>query len=147
MRSAPGPRFGSPFDGYTRTLQAMFDKETSMMDRNASSRMEHAAQDAQGAQAEWLGAMESLAEQIQKQQQTSQQMIQELMNTYMQLLNTPGSYLSGQAQQQQQTFQQQAQDQQQSFQQMTQEVMSTYSQLFNIPLSYAKEGLRDARFP
>src|SRR5215213_3554376 len=49
MRSAPGPRFGSPFDGYTRTLQAMFDKETSMMDRNASSRMEHAAQDAQGA--------------------------------------------------------------------------------------------------
>jgi hypothetical protein len=87
------------------------------------------------------------------------------MNTYSQLLNTPGSYLSGQAeqqqqtiqqtaqqwmeqaQQQQQTFQQQAQQQQQSFQQMTQEVMSTYSQLWNIPLSYAKEGLRDAQFP
>jgi hypothetical protein len=87
------------------------------------------------------------------------------MNTYMQLLNTPGSYLSGQAeqqqqtlqqtaqqwmeqaQQQQQTFQQQAQQQQQSFQQMTQEVMSTYSQLWNIPLSYAKEGLKDAQFP
>jgi hypothetical protein len=109
--------------------------------------------------------MQSLAEQIQKQQQYSQQMTQELMNTYMQLLNTPGSYLSGQAeqqqqtlqqtaqqwmeqaQQQQQTFQQQAQEQQQSFQQMTQEVMSTYSQLWNIPLSYAKEGLRDAQFP
>ena len=91
-------------------------------------------------------------------------MIQELMNTYMQLLNTPGSYLSGQAEQQQtlqqttqqwmeqaqtqqQTFQQQAQEQQQSFQQMTQEVMSSYSQLFNIPLSYAKEGIRDAQFP
>jgi hypothetical protein len=136
-----------------------------MMDRNRSGRMEDAAQDAQGAQAEWLGAMQSLAEQIQKQQQTSQQMTQELMNTYMRLLNTPGSYLSGQAeqqqqtiqqtaqrwmeqaQQQQQTFQQQAQQQQQSFQQMTQEVMSTYSQLFNIPLSYAKEGLRDAQFP
>jgi hypothetical protein len=133
-----------------------------MMDRNANGRLER---DAQGAQAEWLGAMRSLAEQIQKQQQTSQQMTQELMNTYMQLLNTPGSYLSGQAeqqqqtiqqtaqqwmeqaQQQQQTFQQQAQQQQQSFQQMTQEVMSTYSQLFNIPISYAKEGLRDARFP
>jgi hypothetical protein len=144
----------------------MFDKETSMMDRNAaSSRMEHAAQDAQGAQAEWLGAMQSLAEQIQKQQQTSQQMTQELMNTYMQLLNTPGSYLSGQAeqqqqtlqqtarqwmeqaQQQQQTFQQQAQQQQQSFQQMTQEVLGSYSQLFNIPLSYAKEGIREAQFP
>jgi gas vesicle protein len=115
--------------------------------------------------AEWLSAMQSLAEQIHKQQQNSQEMIQELINTYMQLLNTPGSYLSGQAeqqpktlqqtvqqwmeqaQQQQQTFQQQAQQQQQSFQQMTQEVMSTYSQLWNIPLSYAQEGLRDARFP
>jgi hypothetical protein len=133
-----------------------------MMDRNASGRLER---DAQGAQAEWLGAMQSLAEQIQKQQQYSQQMTQELMNTYMQLLNTPGSYLSGQAeqqqqtlqqtaqqwmeqaQQQQQTFQQQAQQQQQSFQQMTQEVLGSYSQLFNIPLSYAKEGLRDAQFP
>ena len=134
-----------------------------MMDRNASGRID---QRAEGAQAEWLGAMQSLAEQIQKQQQSSQQMTQELMNTYMQLLNTPGSYLSGQAeqqqqtlqqtaqqwmeqaQQQQQTFQQQAQQQQQSFQQMTQEVLGTYSpQLFNIPLSYAKEGLRDAQFP
>jgi len=109
--------------------------------------------------------MRSLAEQIQKQQQLSQQMTQELMNTYMQLLNTPGSYLSGQAeqqqqslqqtaqqwmeqaQQQQQTFQQQAQQQQQSFQQMTQEVVNTYSELFNIPVSYAQEGLRDAQFP
>jgi hypothetical protein len=114
---------------------------------------------------EWLDAMQSLAERIQKQQELSQQMTQELMNTYMQLLNTPGSYLSGQAeqqqqtlqqtaqqwmeqaQQQQQTFQQQAQEQQQSFQQMTQEVVSTYSELFNIPLSYAKEGLKDAKFP
>jgi len=122
-----------------------------MMDRNATGRMDHRPE---GAQAEWLGAMHSLAEQIQKQQQLSQQMTQELMNTYMQLLNTPGSYLSGQAEQQQQTLQQtahqwmeQAQQQQQSFQQMTQEVMSTYSQLFTIPISYAKEGLRDAQFP
>jgi coenzyme F420-reducing hydrogenase alpha subunit len=134
-----------------------------MMDRNAaSSRM---GREAEGAHAEWLGAMQSLAEQIQRQQQYSQQMTQELMNTYMQLLNTPGSYLSGQAEQQQQTlqqtaqqwmeqaqeqqqtFQQQAQQQQQSFQQMTQEVMSGYAELFNIPISYAKEGLRDAQFP
>jgi hypothetical protein len=114
---------------------------------------------------EWLDTMRSLAEQIQRQQQYSQQMTQELMNTYMQLLNTPGSYLSGQAEQQQQTFQQtarqwmeqaqqqqqsfqqQAQQQQQSFQQMTQEVVSTYSELFNIPISYAKEGLKNAQFP
>jgi hypothetical protein len=114
---------------------------------------------------EWLDAMQSLAERIQKQQELSQQMTQELMNTYMQLLNTPGSYVSGQAEQQQQTlqqtaqqwmeqaqqqqqsFQQQAQQQQQAFQQMTQEVVSSYSELFNIPVSYAKEGLKDARFP
>jgi hypothetical protein len=133
-----------------------------MMDRSAaSSRMDH---EAENARAEWLSAMQSLAEQIQKQQQTSQQMTQELINTYMQLLNTPGSYLSGQAEQQQtiqqtaqqwmeqaqqqrQTFQQQAHQQQHSFQQMTQEVLSSYSQLLNIPLSYAQEGLRSARFP
>jgi hypothetical protein len=132
-----------------------------MMDGNPSARME----DAQGAQAQWLDAMRSLADRIQKQQQLSQQMTQELMNTYMQLLNTPGSYVSGQAEQQQQTlqqtaqqwmeqaqqqqqsFQQQAQQQQQSFQQMAQEVANTYSELFNIPVSYAQEGLRDARFP
>jgi hypothetical protein len=31
------------------------------MDRNASSRLEHAAQDAQGAQAQWLGMLQNLA--------------------------------------------------------------------------------------
>ena len=71
-------------------------------------RMRDAAGSPEGAQ-EWLGMLQSLAEQIQKQQQTSQQMVQELMNTYSQLLNTPGSYLSGQAEQQQQTLQQTAQ--------------------------------------
>jgi hypothetical protein len=136
-----------------------------VVDREMSSRIERAAEGAQGAQAEWLGMLQTLAEQIQRQQQTSQQMIQEMMDTYMQLLNTPGSYLSGQAeqqqqmlqqtvqqwmeqaQQQQQTFQQQAQQQQQSFQQMTQEVLNTYTQLFSIPVSYVQEGLRSAQFP
>ena len=114
---------------------------------------------------EWLGMLEGLAEQIHKQQQTSQQMIQEMMDTYMQLLNTPGSYVSGQAEQQQQTlqqtaqqwmeqaqqqrqtFQQQAQEQRQAFQQMAQEVLSTYTQLLSIPITYAQEGVRGARFP
>jgi hypothetical protein len=109
--------------------------------------------------------LQTLAEQIQKQQQNSQQMTQQMMDTYMQLLSTPGAYLSSQAeqqqqtlqqqaqqwmeqaQQQQQTFQQQAQQQQQAFKQMTQEVLSTVTQLFNIPLSYAQEGLRSAQFP
>ena len=53
--------------------------------------------------------MPNLAQQIQKQQQTSQQMTQELINTYMQLLNTPSSYLSGQAEQQQRALQQTSQ--------------------------------------
>src|SRR5215211_952787 len=99
-------------------------------------RMDRVKQAPEGARQEWLSTMQTLAEQIQKQQQTSQQMIQELMNTYMQLLNTPGSYISGQAQQQQH-----------SFQQMTQEVLGSYSKLFNIPISYAQEGLRSAQFP
>ena len=112
---------------------------------------------------EWLSQMQQLSEQIHKQQQNSQQMIQELMNTYIQLLSTPGSYLSGQAEQQQQTlqqtaqqwmeqaqqqqqmFQQQAQQQQQSFQQMVQESMNTYMQMFNIPHSYLQEGMRLAQ--
>ena len=121
-----------------------------------------AGQVQEGAQ-QWLGMLQGLAEQIQKQQQNSQQMIQELMNTYMQLLNTPGSYVSGQAQQQQQTlqqiaqqwmqqaqqqqqtFQQQAEQQQQAFQQMVQETTNTFMQVFNIPLSYAQEGLQTAQ--
>jgi len=46
----------------------------------------------QGAR-EWLSQMQQLSEQIQKQQHNSQQMIQELMNTYMQMFNIPHSYL------------------------------------------------------
>ena len=55
-------------------------------------------------------------------------MVQEMMNTYMQLLNTPGTYLAGQAEQQNQTVQQstqqlmeQVQQQQQTFQQQAQQ--------------------------
>ena len=75
------------------------------MTENSTDRVKRSPQ---GSRQEWLGAMQSLAEQIQKQQELSQQMTQELINTYMQLLNTPGSYLSGQAEQQQQTLQQAA---------------------------------------
>ena len=61
-----------------------------MMDRNrnASAPID---QGAEGVQAEWLSAMQSLAEQIQKQQY-SQQMTQEVMSTYSQLWNIPISY-------------------------------------------------------
>ena len=119
----------------------------------------------EGTREEWLGVLQTLAEQIRREQQTSQKMVEEMMSTYMQVLSTPGTYLAGQADQQhqtvqestqqlmeqvhqqQQTFQQQAQRQQKAFQEMTQEVLNTYTRLFNIPLSYAQEGLRSARFP
>ncbi len=76
-----------------------------MFERN----MGREAQGQQGTREEWLGILQTLAEQIQKEQQTSQQMVQEMMNTYMQLLSTPGSYLAGQADQQHQTVQQSTQ--------------------------------------
>ena len=132
------------------------------MTERSVDRLEQAPEE---ARQQWLGMLQTLSDQIQRQQENSQQMTQEMMETYSQLLNTPGSYFSGQAEQQQQTFrqttqqwmeqakqqrqtfQQQAQQQQQAFKQMTQEVMNTYAQLFNIPLSYARKGLQDAGFP
>ena len=60
-----------------------------MIDRNTSAGMDRGTE---GAQAEWLGAMQSLAEQIQKQQQYSQQMTQEVLSTYSKLFNIPLSY-------------------------------------------------------
>jgi gas vesicle protein len=140
----------------------MLSKEKDLFERN----MGREARAPHGSREEWLGILQTLAEQIQKEQETSQKMVQEMMNTYMKLLKTPGSYLSGQADQQQQTvkqsadqlmeqvhqqqqaFQQQAQQQQQAFQEMTQEVLNTYTQLFNIPHSHAQVGPRSsARLP
>src|ERR671921_617081 len=46
----------------------------------------------EGGQQEWLGAMQSLAEHIQKQQQSFQQMAQEVASTYSELFNIPVSY-------------------------------------------------------
>jgi hypothetical protein len=113
--------------------------------------MDRANQAPERAGQEWLDTLRSLAEQIQKQQQTSQQMTQELMNTYMQLLNTPGPYLSGQAEQQQQTLQQtaqqwmeQAQQQQQTFQQQAQQQQQSFQQMTHRGLrrTYRGRGLR-----
>ncbi len=50
--------------------------------------------------------MQSMADQIQRQQQTFQQMMQESINSYMQLLNTPPFYVSEQSQEGQQATQQ-----------------------------------------
>lgn len=119
--------------------------------------------DLQGGAQRWVNTLQRLAEQIQRQQQASQQMTEELLNTYVQLLNTQGSYLAElpqrqqqnfqqlaqqamqQAQEQQRTIQQQAQGQQQNFQQMFQQTLDTYAQLFNIPASHAGESAQIAQ--
>ena len=110
----------------------------------------------------WIATMQAMADQIQRQQHTFQQMMHDSMNSYMQLLNTPPFSLSEQsqegqqatqqtfqqvsqqwmelAQQQQQTFQrmsqqwmEQAQAQQQAFQQIVQQSLSTYTNLLRPP--------------
>ncbi|MDP8952855.1 MAG: hypothetical protein M3N18_11590 [Actinomycetota bacterium] len=125
--------------------------------------MTQEAQAMQGNIQRGIETLQRLAEQIQRQQQVSQQMNEELMNTYMELLNTQGSYAAQLPQQQQQNFQQlaqqwtqnfqqqqrtvqqQAQQQQQNFQQMVQQAMGTYAQMFNIPASHAGEGVQIAQ--
>ena len=107
--------------------------------------------------------MQSMAEQIQRQQQTFQQMMQDQMSSYVQLLNTPPFYVSQQpqddeqratgqtfhqaseqwmqlAQQQQQTLQEMSQQwmeqaivQQQAFQQVVQQSLAAYTELFKPP--------------
>jgi len=119
--------------------------------------------DLQGGAERWVDTLQRLAGQIQRQQQVSQQMTEELMNTYAQLLNVPASYLAElpqqqqqnfqqlaqqamrQAQEQQRTLQQQAQGQQQNFQQMFQQTLDTYSRLFNVPASHAGESAQIAQ--
>lgn len=111
----------------------------------------------------WISTMQAMADQIQRQQQTYQQMMQEQMNSYIQLLNTPPFYVSQQpqeqgqratgqalhqaseqwmelAQRQQQAFQQmseqwmeQAVKQQQTFQQIVQQSLGAYTDLFKPP--------------
>ena len=107
--------------------------------------------------------MQTVADQMQRQQQTFQQMMQESMNSYVQLLNNPPFYVSQQplqggqratgqafhqaserwmklAQQQQQSLQQmsrqwreQAAQQQQAFQQVVRQSLSAYMDLFKPP--------------
>ncbi len=111
----------------------------------------------------WIATMQSMGDQLLRQQQTLQQMTQEQMSSYVQLLNTPPFYVSQQpqqegqratgqafqqaseqwmalAQKQQQTYQQmsqqwmeQAQAQQQAFQQIVQKSLSAYTDLFKPP--------------
>jgi poly(3-hydroxyalkanoate) synthetase len=107
--------------------------------------------------------MQSVADQMHRQQQTFQQMMQESMNSYVQLLNNPpfcvsqqplqeGQRATGQAfhqaserwmelaQQQQQSLQQmsrqwteQAAQQQQAFQEVVRQSLTDYADLFKPP--------------
>jgi hypothetical protein len=134
-----------------------------------SAEREEAVSESRGQQAaeevarRWISTMQSVADQIQRQQQTFQQMMQEQMSSYVQLLNTPPFYVSQQpqeegqratgqafqqaseqwmqlAQQQQQVFQEmseqwmeQAVAQQQAFQQVVQQSLTAYTDLFRPP--------------
>jgi 23S rRNA A1618 N6-methylase RlmF len=109
----------------------------------------------------WIATMQSMADQIQRQQQTLQQMMQDQMSNYVQLLNNPPFYVSQQpqeegqratgqtfhqasdqwmqlAQRQQQSYQEMSQQwleqataQQKAFQQVVQESLGAYTDLFN----------------
>jgi len=111
----------------------------------------------------WIATMQSMADQIQRQQQTFQQMMQDQMSSYIQLLNTPPFYVSQQpqeegqratgqafhqaseqwmqlAQLQQRAFQEMSQQwmeqaivQQQAFQQVVQQSLTAYMDLFKPP--------------
>ncbi len=111
----------------------------------------------------WISTMQAMADQIQRQQQTFQQMMQDQMSSYVQLLNTPPFYVSQQpqeegqratgqtfhqaselwmqlAQRQQQSFQEmshqwmeQAVAQQQAFQEVVEKSLSAYMDLFKLP--------------
>ncbi len=111
----------------------------------------------------WIATMQTMAEQIQRQQQTFQQMTQDQMSAYLQLLNTPPFYVSQQpleggqratgqafhqaseqwmelAQQQQRGFQEMSQQwmeqavaQQEAFQQVVQQSLNAYTDLFEPP--------------
>ena len=113
-----------------------------------------------GRGANGLGsAVELWAEQAQHQHRALRKFVEGSMGSYMQLLNTPASYLSQQAenqqQQLQQTFQQvaqqfvpqpqQQQQQFQEFQQMSQQWVGSYMGFVDAQLTYAQDAARRAQ--
>ena len=59
------------------------------MTERSMDRMDQAPEE---ARQQWLGMLQTLSEQIQRQQQTSQQMTQDVLGSYSQLFNIPLSY-------------------------------------------------------
>jgi hypothetical protein len=108
-----------------------------------------------GRRANSLGsAVEMWAEQAQHQHRALRKFVEGSMGSYMQLFNTPASYLSEQAENQQQqqlrqTFQQlaqqfvpQPQQQQQQFQQMSEQWVGSYMGFVDAQLDYAQYAAR-----
>jgi len=132
-------------------------------EKKVSDNISSGQQAAEEVARRWITTMQALADQMHRQQHTFQQMMQESMTSYMQLLNNPPFYVSQQplqegkratgqafhqaserwmelAQQQQQSLQQmsrqwteQAAQQQQAFQQVVQQSLSAYMDLFKPP--------------
>ena len=113
-----------------------------------------------GRRANGLGsAVELWAEQAQQQHNALRKFVEGSMGSYMQLWNTPASYLSqqteNQQQQLQQTFQQvaqqfvpqpqQQQQQFQEFQQMSQQWVGSYMGFVDAQLTYAQDAARRAQ--
>jgi hypothetical protein len=113
-----------------------------------------------GRGAHGLGsAVELWAEQAQQQHRGLRKFVEGSFGSYMQLLNIPASYLSQQAenqqQQLQQTFQQvaqqfvpqpqQQQQQFQQFQQITQQWLGSYMGFVDAQLTYAQDAARRAQ--
>jgi hypothetical protein len=113
-----------------------------------------------GRRAHGLGsAVELWAEQAQQQHRALRKFVEGSMGSYMQLLNTPASYVSQQAEQQQQqlqqTFQQvaqqfvpqpqQQQQQFQQFQQMAQQWVGSYMGFVDAQLTYTQDAARRAQ--
>ena len=104
-------------------------------------------------------AVELWAEQAQQQHRALRKFVEGSFGSYMQLLNTPASYLSQQAENQQQQLQQafqqvaqqfvpQPQQQQQNFeqfQQMSQQWVGTYMGFVDAQLEYAQDAARRAQ--
>ena len=76
----------------------------------------------------WISTMQSMADQIQRQQQTFQQMMQESINSYMQLLNTPPFYVSEQSRQGQQASLQTSQQPSHRWMHLAQQQHQTFHQ-------------------
>ena len=109
-----------------------------------------------GRSANDLGsAVELWAEQAQHQHRALRKFVEGSMGSYMQLWNTPASYLSQQAENQQQQLQQiaqqfvpqpqQQQQQFQEFQQMSQQWVGSYMGFVDAQLTYAQDAARRAQ--